>query len=157
MPAPGPSKPESRRAGLNRGALAWLQVVNPAIGDAMSGLLLVAAILKRTRVCPQAWAALYTPLNCRLAAQRVANRHAIATECLETRVASPAALQSEIDALVAATPQGRAFVRPSGTEAVVRVYAEAADEAACVELTLAVMRAVHRHAGGLGDVPGSLT
>jgi phosphoacetylglucosamine mutase len=149
--------PSSLQVGMNRGALVWLQIVNPAIGDSMTGLLLVAAILKRTRVSPQAWAALYTPISCRLAALRVADRHAIATECLETRVASPAALQSEIDTLVAATPLGRAFVRPSGTEDVVRVYAEAADEAACAKLTFAVMCAVHRHAGGLGDVTSSLT
>ena len=39
---------------------------------------------------------------------------------------APAGLQAAIDVIVAETPQGRSFVRPSGTEDVVRVYAEAA-------------------------------
>jgi phosphomannomutase len=38
---------------------------------------------------------------------------------------SPLGLQEGIDALVANQKQGRSFVRPSGTEDVVRVYAEA--------------------------------
>jgi phosphoacetylglucosamine mutase len=42
------------------------------------------------------------------------------------QVTSPPALQAAIDALVAQFPRGRSFVRPSGTEDVVRVYAEAA-------------------------------
>ncbi|KDD75421.1 hypothetical protein H632_c692p0, partial [Helicosporidium sp. ATCC 50920] len=40
-------------------------------------------------------------------------------------VARPAALQQRVDALLARIPGSRAFVRPSGTEDVVRVYAEA--------------------------------
>jgi hypothetical protein len=42
------------------------------------------------------------------------------------QVTSPPALQEAIDALVAQFSRGRSFVRPSGTEDVVRVYAEAA-------------------------------
>lgn len=38
---------------------------------------------------------------------------------------SPAGLQEAIDSLVKRHPKARSFVRPSGTEDVVRVYAEA--------------------------------
>ena len=48
---------------------------------------------------------------------------------------------------------GRACVRPSGTEDVVRVYAEAAEQAAADALAAAVARAVHDHAGGVGARP----
>ena len=48
----------------------------------------------------------------------------------------------------------RAFVRPSGTEDVVRVYAEAAgSQAAADELAHRVMRAVYALAGGVGVPP----
>ena len=50
-------------------------------------------------------------------------------------------------------PSGRSFVRPSGTEDVVRVYAEAATQEAAGELALAVARQVHQVAGGVGDCP----
>ena len=48
---------------------------------------------------------------------------------------------------------GRAFVRPSGTEPVVRVYAEAATPDAMRVLSHAVERAVFMLAGGVGKAP----
>ena len=86
----------------------------------------------------------------------VADRTAIVTTDDETRVVTPAALQAAVDALVAAVPSGRAFVRPSGTEDVVRVYAEAADVAAADALALAVAKAAYAHAGGVGGEPAKL-
>lgn len=44
-------------------------------------------------------------------------------------------------------------MRPSGTEDVVRVYAEAASRVAADDLARAVARAVHTTAGGLGPPP----
>jgi len=48
---------------------------------------------------------------------------------------------------------GRAFVRPSGTEDVVRVYAEAATQQAADELARQVARHVHELAEGVGLLP----
>ena len=48
---------------------------------------------------------------------------------------------------------GRAFVRPSGTENVVRVYAEAASQTAADALALACAQAVHKLADGVGPLP----
>ena len=49
------------------------------------------------------------------------------TYCVQrAQVTAPEGLQAAIDAIVAKFPQARSFVRPSGTEDVVRVYAEAA-------------------------------
>lgn len=49
----------------------------------------------------------------------------IDTTDAERRAVTPEGLQDSIDALVKKYKQARAFVRPSGTEDVVRVYAEA--------------------------------
>ena len=53
-------------------------------------------------------------------------------------------------------PQGRCFVRPSGTEDVVRVYAEAETQAQADELALLTAQAAHEHAGGKGPKPTSM-
>lgn len=46
-----------------------------------------------------------------------------------------------------------AVCRPSGTEDVVRVYAEATTAEAANALAGQVAVAIHRHAGGIGDEP----
>lgn len=56
---------------------------------------------------------------------KVADRRVIDTADAERRVVSPAGLQEAIDTLVNNYSWARSFVRPSGTEDVVRVYAEA--------------------------------
>ena len=42
----------------------------------------------------------------------------------ETRLLEPVKVQNEIDTLVSKISKGRSFIRPSGTEDVVRIYAE---------------------------------
>lgn len=56
---------------------------------------------------------------------QVSDRRVIDTTDAERRAVSPAGLQEAIDSLVKNYKQARSFVRPSGTEDVVRVYAEA--------------------------------
>lgn len=56
---------------------------------------------------------------------QVADRRVIDTTDAERRAVTPPGLQEEIDALVKKYKLSRAFVRPSGTEDVVRIYAEA--------------------------------
>lgn len=50
-------------------------------------------------------------------------------------------------------PNGRSFVRPSGTEDIVRVYAEASTQEGADKLAIAVGNAVYEQAGGVGDRP----
>ena len=45
----------------------------------------------------------------------------------EMRLVSPASVQNELDAAMGTINQGRCFLRPSGTEDVVRIYVEAED------------------------------
>ena len=69
---------------------------------------------------------------------------------------APAALQAKIDALAASHKSGRAFVRPSGTEDVVRVYAEAATQDAADALASEAAALLHSLCGGVGDPPRPL-
>ncbi|KAI3438187.1 hypothetical protein D9Q98_000624 [Chlorella vulgaris] len=133
--------------------LALAVVINQAVGDALSGILLVEAALRRKGWGLDQWAALYTDLPSRQLKVTVADRAAIVTTDAETRVSQPAGLQAAIDAAVAAVPNGRSFVRPSGTEDVVRVYAEAETQDAADGLAATVARLVHARAGGVGPAP----
>lgn len=130
-----------------RRLLASVLLINQAIGDALSDAMFVEAALACAGWSVVEWDALYEDLPSKQMALPVRDRTLVNTTEDETRVTSPAALQAAIDALVATVPQGRAFVRPSGTEDVVRVYAEAATLAAAVELAERVAEHVYVHAG----------
>jgi phosphoacetylglucosamine mutase len=85
----------------------------------------------------------------------VKDRTAITTTDAERRCVTPAGLQEAIDALVAQAPAGspvgarRAFVRPSGTEDVVRVYAEASTREEVDKLAADVCAVTAKLAGGV--------
>lgn len=65
----------------------------------------------------------------------------------------PEGLQKEIDMIVKKYKSGRSFVRPSGTEDLVRVYAEAASKDEADQLALEVALKVHEMAEGIGPEP----
>lgn len=56
---------------------------------------------------------------------QVSDRRVINTTDAERKAVTPEGLQEAIDSLVKKYKNARSFVRPSGTEDVVRVYAEA--------------------------------
>ncbi len=65
----------------------------------------------------------------------------------ETRVVQPKALQDDLDIVMKKYDSARCFVRPSGTEDVVRIYAEAASLDNVKELLKAATDAVNKHVG----------
>jgi phosphoacetylglucosamine mutase len=132
--------------------LAVSRLMNQAVGDAISGLLLVEAIL-RCGTALEAWEALYSDLPSRQTKLKVADRSAITTADAERRCVAPEGLQAAIDGVVAKVPRGRAFARPSGTEDAVRVYAEAETQEAADALAREVGRVVYDLAGGVGERP----
>ncbi|KAL0038851.1 hypothetical protein WJX79_010662 [Trebouxia sp. C0005] len=138
-----------------RDLIALSQLINQAVGDALSGVLMVEAALRRRQWDLQEWGHLYQDLPSRQTKVLVADRSVISTINAETQVAAPAGLQALIDKAVAGVPAGRAFVRPSGTEDVVRVYAEATTQEAADKLALDVARQVHKVAGGVGEAPSN--
>jgi phosphoacetylglucosamine mutase len=106
--------------------LNLVNLINQTVGDALSDMLLVEVALSHKSYTAVEWDSLYADLPNRLVKVVVINRNAFRTEDAERRLTSPLGLQQKIDELVFKYEGGRSFVRPSGTEDVVRVYAEAA-------------------------------
>lgn len=138
-------------------ALAQLQalteLINQTVGDAISDMLLVEAILTNRQWSPEEWDQAYTDLPNRLVKVVVADRTLFKTTNAERQLVSPAGLQNKIDAIVAKYANGRSFVRASGTEDAVRVYAEAATRAETDELAFKIAQLVFDEAGGVGSRP----
>lgn len=133
--------------------LAVSEMVNQAVGDALSGILMVETVLQYRNWSLQQWNAMYTDLPSRQLKVKVADRSVIQTTEAETKVASPPALQAAIDSAVEKYEGGRAFVRPSGTEDVVRVYAEAQTQKIADSLAREVAIQVFQLGGGIGEMP----
>ncbi|XP_008300912.1 phosphoacetylglucosamine mutase [Stegastes partitus] len=133
-----------------------VDVINQTVGDAISDMLLIEAILAIKGMTVQQWDSIYSDLPNRQLKVKVSDRRVIDTADAERRAVSPAGLQDAIDSLVKKYRQARSFVRPSGTEDVVRVYAEAETQESADSLAHEVSLAVYRLAGGVGDEPKPL-
>ena len=118
-----PHSPEEANAIKN--LLAFSELINQAVGDALSDMLLVEVILAHRGWGAPEWDAGYEDLPNRLLKVEVPNRGLFETEDAERKLRAPAGLQQNIDDAVKKVDMGRSFVRPSGTEDCVRVYAEA--------------------------------
>lgn len=122
------------------------------MGDALSDVLLIEAILACLNITIDEWDSLYTDLPNRLLKLNVQDRKVITTTDAERRVVTPPGLQQAIDAAVALFGHNaRSFVRPSGTENVVRIYAEAQTQSQTDRLAKVVANLVYDFAHGVGD------
>ncbi|KAL1137597.1 hypothetical protein AAG570_009293 [Ranatra chinensis] len=130
-----------------------VDVINETVGDALSDMFLVESILAARGWNLSDWEAAYTDLPSRMLKVVVKDRNLVQTTDAERKCTAPAGLQRAIDELVKETPYGRAFVRPSGTEDIVRVYAEASTQEAADLLATKVAQAVFDLSGGVGTKP----
>ncbi|XP_069788307.1 phosphoacetylglucosamine mutase [Narcine bancroftii] len=130
-----------------------IDLINQTVGDAISDLLTIEAILFIKGLTIQQWDLIYTDLPNRQLKVKVSDRHVIVTEDAGRRAVSPAGLQENIDTLLKKYRLSRAFVRPSGTEDVVRVYAEADTQISADTLAYEVSLVVYNMAGGVGEQP----
>ncbi|XP_049880653.1 phosphoacetylglucosamine mutase [Pectinophora gossypiella] len=144
-------EPEQRKAASL--LLNFIDMTNETVGDAISDLFLVETVLCARGHDARDWHAAYTDLPCRQLKVAVQDRNAITTADAERQCTAPEGLQTRIDELVAEYKDGRSFVRPSGTEDVVRVYAEADTQESADKLAAQVAQAVFDLAGGVGDRP----
>ncbi len=129
----------------------FMDMTNQCVGDALSDMLLVESVLFARGWNVQDWFFAYTDLPNRQLKVRVADRSVIETADAERKCVQPQGLQAEIDQIVEKFSKGRSFVRPSGTEDVVRVYAEADTQDNADQLAYEVGLAVHKLAGGVGE------
>ncbi|XP_066468576.1 phosphoacetylglucosamine mutase isoform X2 [Tiliqua scincoides] len=130
-----------------------INLINQTVGDAISDMLLIEAILALKNFTIQQWDAMYTDLPNRQLKVQVADRQRIETTDEERRAVTPPKLQDNIDELVTRFKLARAFVRPSGTEDAVRVYAESDTQENADELAYKVSLAVYHLAEGVGAEP----
>ncbi|XP_040284633.1 phosphoacetylglucosamine mutase isoform X2 [Bufo bufo] len=133
-----------------------INLINQTVGDAISDMLVIEAILLLKSLTVQKWDEIYSDLPNRQLKVTVADRKVIDTTDAERRTVKPPGLQENIDVLVKGYNMSRAFVRPSGTEDVVRVYAEADTQDNADALAHEVCLAVFHLAGGVGDQPKPL-
>ncbi|XP_073278529.1 phosphoacetylglucosamine mutase-like isoform X1 [Primulina huaijiensis] len=140
---------EQQKAALR--LVATSKLINQAVGDALSGMLLVEAILRHWGWSIYRWNELYQDLPSRQLKVKVIDRTAVVTANAETVVVKPPGIQEAIDVETAKYPKGRCFVRPSGTEDVVRVYAEALTQELADSLAHSVARLVDQFLGSCGD------
>lgn len=88
-------------------------------------MLLVEVVLAHRGWNASEWDAAYEDLPNRLVKVEVADRFKFETTDAERKLTKPDGLQAFLDEAVGKVEMGRSFVRPSGTEDCVRVYAEA--------------------------------
>lgn len=104
----------------------FTELINQSVGDAISDMLSVIAVLIISQKNAEDWNKEYKDLPNRLIKVIVDDRTVFKTTNAERQLVSPRGLQEKIDEIVAKYgPLARSFVRASGTEDAVRVYAEA--------------------------------
>uniref|UniRef100_A0A336LW80 Phosphoacetylglucosamine mutase n=1 Tax=Culicoides sonorensis TaxID=179676 RepID=A0A336LW80_CULSO len=142
---------ESREAAKK--LLSTINLINETVGDAISDMLLVETVLHAKGWDLKEWNGLYKDLPNLQLKVKVQDRNLVTTTDAERKCVTPSGLQQEIDSLVQKYPRGRSFVRPSGTEDVVRVYAEAENQEDTLKLAYEVAKVTFKMAGGVGDEP----
>ncbi|KAG0150164.1 hypothetical protein CROQUDRAFT_668670 [Cronartium quercuum f. sp. fusiforme G11] len=123
------------------------QLINQTVGDSISDMLLVETILLQKGWGMKEWDESYEELPNRLVKVLVRDRNAFVTTDAERKLVAPEGMQAKLDRIVAGYRSGRAFVRPSGTEDCVRVYAEAETRGMTDELAFKVAGMVFDFSG----------
>lgn len=113
-------------------------------------MLLVEAVLVCSGKSFSDWDMQYTDLPSRQEKVKVKDRQMFIPIKADTELSHPADIQQQINAIVAQYKQGRCFVRPSGTEDIVRVYAEASTREMTDELAFRICGLVFDKYGGVG-------
>jgi phosphoacetylglucosamine mutase len=126
---------------------ACIDLINQTVGDAISDMLFVEVVLAQKMWTMEHWRNTYIDLPNYLKRVEVANRRAFKAVDAERRLVEPKGIQEEIDKLVSLYIKGRSFVRASGTEDAVRVYAEAQSKTEAGKLAGQVEALVKQYAG----------
>jgi phosphoacetylglucosamine mutase len=91
--------------------LALVDLINQTVGDALSDMLLVEAILARRQWTLEQWASIYQDLPNRQLKVKVADRSVFKTTDADRQLDEPIGIQALINNLLSLFPQGRSFVR----------------------------------------------
>lgn len=121
------------------------QMFDPCVGDALANFLVLKATLKSLSDLTK-----YKENHSRQLTVKIKDKNVIKVD-QDNCVLEPD-IQKKIDEQVLRF-KGRAFVRPSGTEDLVRVFAECPDQMNCDKLALNVAEIVYENCEGIGPHP----
>lgn len=99
------------------------QVFNQVVGDAIGTLAAILFILNETNMSLMDWHKLYDKRNCLIAKVKVKNKSIYKTDSLGTTLLQPYKIALDLKNILNGI-NIRWFVRPSGTENIVRIYVE---------------------------------
>jgi phosphoacetylglucosamine mutase len=105
--------------------MALLHISNRLVGDAIANLFVIEAILYDLDMSIEQFDSIYTESPSRMYKIKVADRNKFKVTEDESRLTFPTELQDDIDKAIKNVTNGKAFVRASGTEDVIRLYCEA--------------------------------
>ncbi|AMD20172.1 HCR022Cp [Eremothecium sinecaudum] len=129
------------------------KLINQTVGDAMSDMLAALAVLCILNWTPEQWDQEYSDLPNTLKKAIVPDRSVFKTTNAERQLVSPAGLQDQIDNIVKTYDGARLFVRASGTEDAVRIYAEASTKEQADELCNKVSELVIESTSASSQIP----
>ena len=124
---------------------ALINLFEPCVGDAISNFLFFKSVLGSAEDFTK-----YKENPSRLLTVKIIDKNEIKVD--QNNVVVEPNIQRDIDQL-SMIQKGWSFVRPSGTEDLVRVYAEAPNEIMCDKLALNVAQLVYDRCGGIGPHP----
>ncbi len=121
---------------------AFLELSNMCVGDAMANVLMLEAIMRDMDWSVKDLASIYQDNPSKTYKAVVKDRTKFKVIWDESRLTQPIELQTVIDAEVAKVEEGKAFVRPSGTEDILRIYAEAKTSEQMESLAQAIIKEI---------------
>lgn len=122
-----------------------IDLFDPCVGDALANFLVFKAITKSFDNFVK-----YKENFIRQLTVKIKDKNRIKTD--QNNVVLEPDIQKEIDQAVMSF-KGRGFVRPSGTEDLVRVFAECSQELQCDKLALNIAQIVYDNCDGIGPYP----
>lgn len=123
----------------------FTRMFDPCVGDALANLLILKAFIKSSRDLKK-----YTENHSRLMTVKVQDKNKLKVD--QTNIVIEPDIQKLIDEQVLLY-KGRAFVRPSGTEDLIRIFAECPNEHDCDRLAVNVAQIVYDECDGVGPHP----
>jgi phosphoacetylglucosamine mutase len=133
---------------------SFVDLINPVVGDAICDFLAVEALLHYYGWNANAWDKyLYNDLPSVQSKLKVKDRRIVKTTADETQVTAPNGVQNKLNHLMSKYKSGRAFIRPSGTEDVIRVYAEAETDHEAKSLAIDVLNLIYYDLQGIEEPP----
>ena len=96
--------------------------INPLIGDGVADVFAICYVLQELDISPKQWYGLFEKLPARTYKMVVKNKDIFKTNKDESRLITPTDLQPKLDEIMKSGC--RVFIRPSGTEDIVRMHIE---------------------------------